>query len=175
MTRADRLLYWWLLAALAGACAPRTPAPVQRVSMPELAAVESDAPPPVEPEPLAEEPESEPERAPAAEGNRATIQGTIEIGIQLLEQGRYAELIRELAHPDDVAELESDQELEQVAAELEGEKATLLFDILVALRTRTPKISEDGTEASFDVSDFPDAPDDTLTLKRVGDRWYIAN
>jgi len=118
---------------------------------------------------------SEPESPPRPVGDRSTIEGTIEVGIQLLEQRRYVELIRELAPPDDVAELESDDDLEQVARSLSGEKAQLLLDIFVALRGRVPEISEDGTEATFDVSDFPDAPDDSLTLKRVGVRWYIAN
>jgi hypothetical protein len=162
--------------ALASACAPRAQVPVERVSMPELDTAVASTPPSAEPEPIAEEQaEPEPEPPPALEGDRTTIEGTIEIGIQLLEQRRYVELIRELADPDDVARFDSDREIEQVAAELSGDKAQLLLEIFISLRGRAPEFSDDGTEATFDVSDFPDVPDDTLTMRRVGDRWYIAN
>lgn len=55
------------------------------------------------------------------------------------------------------------------------DKAQLLLDVLIALRGRAPQLSDDGTEAVFDLSDFPEAPSDSITLKRVGGRWYIAN
>ncbi len=85
------------------------------------------------------------------------------------------ETIRGLARPHGLAELESQRDVEEVAAQFDEQRGQLLLEIFIAIRTRAPELSDDGNVPRWDVSDLCDSMQDELKMVRVNGVQYISN
>lgn len=107
------------------------------------------------------------------EEKRGTLPGTLTGMIDLLEEKKHAELIREYAHPEDLKRLAETTTLDKVVERFADRKAEALLENLKAVRQIPPTLSENGTQAAFEPP--PGAKLRKLEFELVGGKWYIRN
>jgi hypothetical protein len=95
--------------------------------------------------------------------------------IRLIEGKEYVKLMETIVSPDDLKGITSNSTIEKEAERFRRNKVASLLAVLKSLKDKTPKVSPDGNTASFDISEFPDAPDKVISFEKVQGRWFIKN
>ncbi len=108
--------------------------------------------------------------------DRGDLRATMELAVRLLAEERYEEFIRELAHPDQVAEILKREPIEELVHDFAGGKADRARAAIEHCLTLEPQMREDGTVAVFVIEhDTIELPSGPLEFGLLDGRWYILN
>jgi hypothetical protein len=114
----------------------------------------------------AEEPKPDP---------REQLDTAIADTIRLLKAKDYKTLLERMVPPDDLKKIVGNESLEVFAREFgESDKPKVLLEALQSVQGGKPKLSDDGTQARFDLKK-PVGSKTTISFKKVGKNWYIQN
>jgi lactoylglutathione lyase len=110
------------------------------------------------------------------EMNRGDLMATVGLAIQLLADGRHADFLRQVVHPNELAEIIEHESFEALVAEFGQRKAEQALTALRLCRTIEPTMSDGGTHASFVIPrDQLDLPSGPLEFVRFEGKWYLTN
>ena len=115
----------------------------------------------------------QPSFTPAAPDPRERLETAIEEAIRLLDKKDYTTFLSMFVPPEALARRRDT--LEEFAAAFAGEKADRLLAALKQIRTATPAMSPEGTQATYQISPRPERGPDSLRWNKIGKFWYIAN
>lgn len=105
----------------------------------------------------------------------AKLETAVPHGITLLEEKRYKEFLEAFCVPAELKGLLRDQTLDEFADSfVKGGDADVLLRVLKSIRSQEPVLSEEGTVATYRVTE-KDAPRDTIEFVLIEGRWYIRN
>ncbi len=95
--------------------------------------------------------------------------------IRLLEAKDYATVLEALVPPADFKKITAGTPLAEFAKEFGKEKAAQLLEVLKSLKDKKPKLSEDGTTATYDLPENPVFPKNKIAFTKIEGRWFINN
>ena len=107
-------------------------------------------------------------------GNASTPLSAAKSALRLLQAKDYEGLVNQFMEPELLAkELNKNGSIEKVAERVARVADRIETALAEAVKT-TPKYSEDGSRAVFELSN-PLHYRDEITFIKIGDRWYIEN
>lgn len=95
--------------------------------------------------------------------------------IRLLEAKDYATVLETLVPPDIFKKMTAEQPLDKFAKQFGETKAASLLAVLTAVKDMKPKLSEDGSTATYDLPENPAFPKKEIIFTKVEKRWFIKN
>ena len=105
----------------------------------------------------------------------AKLETALPHGIALLEAERYKEFLEAFCVPAELKQALRGQTLDEFAKSFgEGGDADVLLRVLKSIRTQEPVMSDEGTVATYRVTE-KDAPRNTIEFTLIEGRWYINN
>jgi len=106
-------------------------------------------------------------------GDQSTVEGTIQLGIRLLEAGKHQELVEKLAHPEDLKEmLEREGGMEKIVAEFKDGNSDELLVVLQAIDPAQLEYNEARDEAKIKLP--PDLPGPgKIKFAKFQGKWHI--
>ena len=119
------------------------------------------------------------EESEGAEPKEETLEEAIDLALHLMIEGRWEDLLARFLIPEEkekllregVVELHLKAVAENYVVELV--ELVELMDCFKYIKGKTPKMSEDGTRATFDLRGTDNQRDDEITFVRIDGFWYI--
>lgn len=107
---------------------------------------------------------------PASQPDVEKLSDKIDQAIQLLEEKKYAELIRLLASPKFVKNQEEKGTFNQTVAEFDSRQAQNLLNALKQTRGKQPTMRENGRHAIYEISISGRTE---LDFELIDGKWYL--
>lgn len=95
--------------------------------------------------------------------------------IRVLEAKDYATVLETLVPPDIFKKMTAEQPLDKFAKQFGETKAASLLAVLTAVKDMKPKLSEDGSTATYDLPENPAFPKKEIIFTKIEKRWFIKN
>lgn len=95
--------------------------------------------------------------------------------IKLLEAKDYAAVLESLVPPDVFKKITADHPIADFAKQFGETKAASLLAVLKVAKDKTPKLSEDGNTATYDLPENPEFPKKEIIFTKIEKRWFIKN
>lgn len=105
---------------------------------------------------------------------REKLDTAIGEGIRLLEAKEYVAFLKNFVEPEAFKKFSEAGNIEDFAQKFGESKAKQLTEVLKSIKTATPKISEDGKKATFDIS-VEGVSKKNIAFTKIGKYWYINN
>ena len=95
--------------------------------------------------------------------------------IRLIEAKDYGPVLETLVPPDIFKKMTAEQPLDKFAKQFGETKAASLLAVLKTVNEMKPKLSEDGSTATYDLPENPAFPKKEIIFTKVEKRWFIKN
>jgi hypothetical protein len=95
--------------------------------------------------------------------------------IRLLEAKDYPAVLEALVPPDIFKKITAEQPLEKFAKEFGETKGASLLAVLKVVKDKTPKLTDDGNTATYDLPENPEFPKKEIIFTKIEKRWFIKN
>ncbi|NIP87407.1 MAG: hypothetical protein GTO03_18385 [Planctomycetales bacterium] len=111
--------------------------------------------------------------SPAADP-REELPSAIEHALQLLQDEQHELFLQRFAVPADLKRVLDNRDLEDLVTAFAKEKAQPLQGALRQIQGKAPRLSEEGTRATFTVpqKNFPPA---AIVFQKIDGLWYLRN
>ena len=103
-----------------------------------------------------------------------SLEATIAEGITLLEEKKYEAFLNRFPVPEELTQMRKNRSLEELARTFAKEHAVRLLGMLQQIKTKTPKLSDEGRTAEYDVQ-WKNFSKHKLVFLKISDRWYLHN
>jgi hypothetical protein len=93
--------------------------------------------------------------------------------VRLLETKEYATVLETLIPPDEFKKITAQMPLAEFASKFAERNAASLLSALKALKDKKPKLSDDGSKATFDLPEATGIPRKDMVFSKIEGRWYL--
>ena len=104
---------------------------------------------------------------------RGNLDKLVPEAVRLLEAKEYATVLDTLMPPDEFKKITAQMPLAEFAAKFGENNASHLLAALKTLKDKKPKISEDGSKATFDLTEIPGVGKKDMVFSKIEGRWYL--
>lgn len=102
------------------------------------------------------------------------IQEKITLGIKLIEEKKYEELIKAVASPEDIKKILERVTMEELVAGFKDRNAEELLEVLKQVKGKAPTFNEAKDEATFKLEPAVGSHDQMM-FRLIESKWYLQN
>jgi hypothetical protein len=117
--------------------------------------------------------------SPSYSEPQATIKGTIQKAINLLDEKDYEALFMEIAHPEDILVITGEDgiPLEKLIKDFDGQPAEYLLQILKIIQNKEPVLNPGKTKAEWKITEeeMENPPPQMVIMEKYEGKWYLRN
>ena len=104
---------------------------------------------------------------------RGNLDKLVPEAVRLLEAKDFATVLETLMPPDEFKKITAQMPLAEFAAKFGENNAAHLLAALKSLKDKKPKISEDGSKATFDLTEIPGVGKKDMVFTKIEGRWFL--
>ena len=104
---------------------------------------------------------------------RGNLDKLVPEAVRLIEAKDFATVLDTLMPPDEFKKITAQMPLAEFAAKFGERNAASLLSALKSLKDKKPKVSEDGSKATFDLTEIPGVPRKDMVFSKIEGRWYL--
>jgi len=111
---------------------------------------------------------------PASAAANKLIQEKIDLGIKLIEEKKFEELIKAVASPEDIKKILERVTMEELVAGFRDRNATELLEVFKQVKGKTPTFNDAKDEATFKLDPAVGSHAE-MKFRLIDSKWYLEN